>query len=54
RTSSSGISNLLAVATTFTGSGNLYYQWEHLTWQWECLVHFIPNIIEEEVGDELK
>nr|GEU85829.1 hypothetical protein [Tanacetum cinerariifolium] len=38
-----GISNLLAVATSFTGSGNLYCQWEHLTWQWECLVHFIPN-----------
>nr|GEZ60199.1 hypothetical protein [Tanacetum cinerariifolium] len=44
QTSGSGISNLLAVATTFTGSGNLYCQWEHLTWQWECLVHFIPNI----------
>nr|GEZ13318.1 hypothetical protein [Tanacetum cinerariifolium] len=43
QTSGSGISNLLAVATTFTGSGNLYCQWEHLTWQWECLVHFIPN-----------
>nr|GFA92580.1 retrovirus-related Pol polyprotein from transposon TNT 1-94 [Tanacetum cinerariifolium] len=39
-----GISNLLAVATTFTGSGNLYCQWELLTWQWEYLVHFIPNI----------
>nr|GFA43884.1 synaptobrevin, longin-like domain protein [Tanacetum cinerariifolium] len=33
QTSGSGISNLLAVATTFTGSGNLYCQWEHLTWQ---------------------
>nr|GEX57247.1 hypothetical protein [Tanacetum cinerariifolium] len=43
QTSGSGISNLLAVATTFTGSGNLYCQWEHLTWLWECLVHFIPN-----------
>nr|GEW06410.1 hypothetical protein [Tanacetum cinerariifolium] len=43
QTSGSGISNLLAVATTFTGSGNLYCQWELLTWQWECLVHFIPN-----------
>nr|GEZ04298.1 hypothetical protein [Tanacetum cinerariifolium] len=36
QTSGSGISNLLAVATTFTGSGNLYCQWE-------CLVYFIPN-----------
>nr|GEX85812.1 hypothetical protein [Tanacetum cinerariifolium] len=33
QTSSSGISNLLAVATTFTASGNLYCQWELLTWQ---------------------
>nr|GEW92008.1 hypothetical protein [Tanacetum cinerariifolium] len=43
QTSGSGFSNLLAVATTFTGSGNLYYQWELLTWQWECLMHFILN-----------
>nr|GEX81205.1 integrase, catalytic region, zinc finger, CCHC-type, peptidase aspartic, catalytic [Tanacetum cinerariifolium] len=43
QTFGSGISNLLAVATTFTGSGNLYCQWKLLTWQWECLVHFIPN-----------
>nr|GEU85286.1 hypothetical protein [Tanacetum cinerariifolium] len=28
QTSGSGISNLLAVATTFTGSGNLYCRWE--------------------------
>nr|GEY60320.1 hypothetical protein [Tanacetum cinerariifolium] len=28
QTSGSGISNLLAVGTTFTGSGNLYCQWE--------------------------
>nr|GFB14509.1 hypothetical protein [Tanacetum cinerariifolium] len=28
QTSGSGISSLLAVGTTFTGSGNLYYQWE--------------------------
>nr|GEW42724.1 putative reverse transcriptase domain-containing protein [Tanacetum cinerariifolium] len=44
QTSDSGISYLLAVATIFTGSGNLYCQWELLTWQWECLMHFIPNI----------
>nr|GEY40959.1 putative ribonuclease H-like domain-containing protein [Tanacetum cinerariifolium] len=43
QTSGSGISSLLVMVTTFTGSGNLYCQWEHLTWQWECLVHFIPN-----------
>nr|GFC26926.1 hypothetical protein [Tanacetum cinerariifolium] len=43
QTSGSSISILLAVATIFTGSGNLYCQWELLTWQWECLVHFIPN-----------
>nr|GFA96088.1 hypothetical protein [Tanacetum cinerariifolium] len=30
---------LSTVATTFTGSGSLYCQWELLTWQWECLVH---------------
>nr|GEZ72424.1 hypothetical protein [Tanacetum cinerariifolium] len=45
QTSGSGISILLAVATIFTGSGNLYRQWELLTWQWECLVHFIPNTV---------
>nr|GEX60105.1 hypothetical protein [Tanacetum cinerariifolium] len=43
QTFGSGISYLLAVATIFTDSGNLYCQWELLTWQWECLVHFIPN-----------
>nr|GEU60445.1 integrase, catalytic region, zinc finger, CCHC-type, peptidase aspartic, catalytic [Tanacetum cinerariifolium] len=45
QTSGSGISYLLAVATIFTGSGNLYCQWELLTWQWACLVHFIPNTL---------
>nr|GEY12125.1 hypothetical protein [Tanacetum cinerariifolium] len=50
QTSGSGISNLLAVATTFTGRGNLYCQWEHLTWQWECLVHFIPNTEQDRQG----
>nr|GFB43574.1 hypothetical protein [Tanacetum cinerariifolium] len=39
----SGISILLAVGTPSTGSGNLYCQWELFSWQWECLVHFIPN-----------
>nr|GEV02984.1 putative reverse transcriptase domain-containing protein [Tanacetum cinerariifolium] len=43
QTLGSGISILLAVGTPSTGSGNLYCQWEHITWQWECLVHFIPN-----------
>nr|GEW99021.1 putative ribonuclease H-like domain-containing protein [Tanacetum cinerariifolium] len=45
QTFGSGISYLLAVATIFTGSGNLYCQWELLTWQWECLVHFILKIL---------
>nr|GEZ89495.1 RNA-directed DNA polymerase [Tanacetum cinerariifolium] len=31
------------VATFFTGSGNFFCQWELYNWQWECLVHFIPN-----------
>nr|GEV09140.1 hypothetical protein [Tanacetum cinerariifolium] len=53
QTSGSGISSLLAVATTFTGSGNLYCQWEHLTWQWECLVHFIPNSSSTESLDQI-
>nr|GEZ05702.1 putative ribonuclease H-like domain-containing protein [Tanacetum cinerariifolium] len=39
----SGIFFLLAVSTFFTSSGNFYCQWELYTWQWECLVHFIPN-----------
>nr|GEX62833.1 hypothetical protein [Tanacetum cinerariifolium] len=48
-----GISNLLAMGTTFTGSGNnIHWQWElilpvgTLSWQWECLLHFIPNSID--------
>nr|GEX94029.1 hypothetical protein [Tanacetum cinerariifolium] len=28
QTPGSGISKLLVVGTTFTGSGNFYYQWE--------------------------
>nr|GEZ58136.1 hypothetical protein [Tanacetum cinerariifolium] len=42
QTSGSGIFNLLVVATTFTGSGNLYCQWEHLTWHansWQWDLH---------------
>nr|GEX39700.1 hypothetical protein [Tanacetum cinerariifolium] len=39
QTPDSGISNLLAVGTTFTSSGNLYCQWE-------CLTHFIPNRLQ--------
>nr|GEX18665.1 reverse transcriptase domain-containing protein [Tanacetum cinerariifolium] len=38
-----GFTFLLAVATFFTGSGKLFCQWELYNWQWECLVHFIPN-----------
>nr|GEU67584.1 hypothetical protein [Tanacetum cinerariifolium] len=51
QTPGSGISNLLVVGITFTGSGNnIHWQWElilpvgTLSWQWECLVHFIPNM----------
>nr|GEX83253.1 hypothetical protein [Tanacetum cinerariifolium] len=47
---SSGFSFLLAVGTFFTSSGNFllalgtfFWQWELYNWQWECLVHFIPN-----------
>nr|GEZ46901.1 hypothetical protein [Tanacetum cinerariifolium] len=50
QTSGSGISNLLAVATTFTGSGSLYCQWEHLTWQWECIVHSEPKSMDKGKG----
>nr|GEZ51250.1 hypothetical protein [Tanacetum cinerariifolium] len=39
----SGISLLLAVGTNFTRSGKFFWQWELYSWQWECLVHFIPN-----------
>nr|GEW57331.1 hypothetical protein [Tanacetum cinerariifolium] len=39
----SGFTFLLAVATFFTGSGKFFCQWELYNWQWECLVHFIPN-----------
>nr|GEY57247.1 copia protein [Tanacetum cinerariifolium] len=39
----SGFSFLLTVATFFTSSGNFFCQWELYTWQWECLVQFIPN-----------
>nr|GEZ52982.1 hypothetical protein [Tanacetum cinerariifolium] len=46
QTPGSGISNLLVVGTTFTGSGNnIHWQWElilpvgTLSWQWECLAN---------------
>nr|GEZ53600.1 reverse transcriptase domain-containing protein [Tanacetum cinerariifolium] len=39
-----GFTFLLAVASFFTGSRKLFCQWELYNWQWECLVHFIPNI----------
>nr|GFB30926.1 putative reverse transcriptase domain-containing protein [Tanacetum cinerariifolium] len=42
-----GFTFLLAVASFFTGSGKLFCQWELYNWQWECLVHFIPNITLE-------
>nr|GEW15868.1 hypothetical protein [Tanacetum cinerariifolium] len=40
------ISFLLAVGTNFTGSGKLFWQWELYSWQWECLMHFIPNRLQ--------
>nr|GFC47533.1 hypothetical protein [Tanacetum cinerariifolium] len=42
--SGSGFSFLLAVASFSSGSGKFFWQWELCNWQWECLVHFIPNI----------
>nr|GEX12438.1 retrovirus-related Pol polyprotein from transposon TNT 1-94 [Tanacetum cinerariifolium] len=39
----SGISFLLAVGTFFTGSGKFFCQWELYNWQWEWLMHLIPN-----------
>nr|GEW89302.1 hypothetical protein [Tanacetum cinerariifolium] len=39
-----GFSFLLAVASFFSGSGKFFWQWKLCNWQWECLVHFIPNI----------
>nr|GFA57745.1 hypothetical protein [Tanacetum cinerariifolium] len=39
----SGFTLLLAIASFYTGSGNFYCQWKLYNWQWECLVHFIPN-----------
>nr|GEY18457.1 hypothetical protein [Tanacetum cinerariifolium] len=39
----SGFTFFLAVETFFTGSGKLFCQWELYNWQWESLVHFIPN-----------
>nr|GEV89914.1 hypothetical protein [Tanacetum cinerariifolium] len=39
----SGFTFLLAVASFFTGSGKFFCQWELYNWQWECLMHFIPN-----------
>nr|GEY73511.1 hypothetical protein [Tanacetum cinerariifolium] len=52
QTSGSGISYLLAVATIFTGSGNLYCQWELLTWhihqsRGSCIVGLFAVIDDE-------
>nr|GEY07452.1 hypothetical protein [Tanacetum cinerariifolium] len=38
-----------AVGTFFTGSGNFFWKWELHNWQWECLVHFIPNMTYQEL-----
>nr|GEX49809.1 Gag-Pol polyprotein [Tanacetum cinerariifolium] len=46
QTSGSGISNLLAVGTTFTGSGNIYYQWELSPGSGNALCILFPTIRE--------
>nr|GEZ77401.1 putative reverse transcriptase domain-containing protein [Tanacetum cinerariifolium] len=45
QTPGSGISNLLAVGTTFTGSGNLYYQWELSPGSRNALCMLFPTIL---------
>nr|GEY21391.1 hypothetical protein [Tanacetum cinerariifolium] len=45
QTSGSGISNLLAVGTTFTGSGNLYCQWELSPGSGNALYILFPTLI---------
>nr|GEZ00693.1 hypothetical protein [Tanacetum cinerariifolium] len=45
QTSGSGISNLLAVGTTFTGSGNLYCQWELSPGSGNALCILFPIIL---------
>nr|GEY64961.1 hypothetical protein [Tanacetum cinerariifolium] len=51
QTSGSGISNLLAVATPFTGSGNLYCQWELYPGSGNALCILFPTTINGvEVG----
>nr|GEW67367.1 retrovirus-related Pol polyprotein from transposon TNT 1-94 [Tanacetum cinerariifolium] len=60
QTSGSGISNLLAVATTFTGSGNLYCQGmkleeirEKFIPVWKQFEDFLPMALKEE-GERVK
>nr|GEY35449.1 hypothetical protein [Tanacetum cinerariifolium] len=45
QTSGSGISSLLAVGITFTGSGNLYYQWELSPGSENALCILFPTIL---------
>nr|GEU49135.1 hypothetical protein [Tanacetum cinerariifolium] len=45
QTPDSGISNLLAVGTTFTGSGNLYRQWELSPGSGNALCILFPTLI---------
>nr|GEY38059.1 uncharacterized mitochondrial protein AtMg00810-like [Tanacetum cinerariifolium] len=45
QTSGSGILNLLAVGTTFTGSGNLYCQWELSPYSRNALCILFPTIL---------
>nr|GFA66989.1 hypothetical protein [Tanacetum cinerariifolium] len=41
--SSLAVGSYSASGNSITGSGKLFCQWELYNWQWECLVHFIPN-----------
>nr|GEZ82249.1 hypothetical protein [Tanacetum cinerariifolium] len=45
QTPGSGISNLLEVGTTFTGSGNLYCQWELSPGSGNALCILFPTIL---------
>nr|GEX37047.1 hypothetical protein [Tanacetum cinerariifolium] len=43
-----------AGGTFFTSSGKSSLAVGSLHWQWECLVHFIPNMMEEEESRALQ
>nr|GFD59506.1 hypothetical protein [Tanacetum cinerariifolium] len=50
----SGISNLLAVGTTFTGSGNLYCQWELSLSSRNALCILFPTVNTKETEAKSK